>query len=416
MTLSRQSRPAPALALALAVPVVLVATGSLAPAMAAADRSSSAATHALPVPSDGTLTLDGRGYGHGHGLSQYGAEGAARMGLTANKIVKFYYPHTKRGTSQGRVKVLITADTDDNTTVLAEPGLTVRDLAGKQSWTLPTTGTIGRATRWRLAAAPGGASRLDYRTDGWHTWKHLTGDGEFGGPSVLTLVLAGNAQVDYRGTLQLRRPATGGKHRVTVNKVPLDAYVKAVVPREMPALWHAAALKAQAIAARTYAAYEVAHSTNRLYQLCDTSQCQVYGGESAEYPTTNQAVQETAHQILTYQGEPAFTQFNASDGGWTADGGEPYLPAQPDPYDGWSGNAVGTWTTTVPVATIEKKWPALGTLTSITVDSRDDNGEWGGRVTSMTLGGSQQDLVVTGDAFRTTLGLRSTWFDIAATT
>ena len=128
-----------------------------------------------------------------------------------------------------------------------------------------------------------------------------------------------------------------------MNRVPLDAYVQAVVPNEMPALWHQAALRAQAIAARSYAAYEVSHSNNPVYQLCDTSLCQVYGGKSSEYPSTNEAVAKTAGQIRTHHGSAAFTQFSASDGGWTSDGGQPYLPAQKDPYDGWSGNPVHTW-------------------------------------------------------------------------
>ena len=68
---------------------------------------------------------------------------------------------------------------------------------------------------------------------------------------------------------------------------------------------------------------------------------------SAEFSSTNEATTATAGQIRTYHGAPAFTQFSASSGGWTSDGGKPYLPAQKDPYDGWSGNRVHTWSTTV---------------------------------------------------------------------
>jgi SpoIID/LytB domain protein len=182
----------------------------------------------------------------------------------------------------------------------------------------------------------------------------------------------------------------------------------------MPASWHRAAVRAQAIAARTYAAFESANSTNRIYQLCDTSACQVYGGKTAEYPSTNDAVVKTADQIRTYGGDPAFTQFSASDGGWTSDGGQPYLIAQKDPYDGWSGNLVHRWTTSVTSRTIEKKWPALGNLQAIQVNSRAGYGQWNGRVETMTLHGSTHDVVVSGDTFRAVLGLRSTWFDLAS--
>jgi SpoIID/LytB domain protein len=366
----------------------------------------------LHVPHHATHTIDGRGYGHGHGLSQYGAEGAARKGLTARQIVSFYYPHTRQGQATDLVRVLISADTDDNTTVVAGAGLEVHSLRGGPTTPVPTRGRAARATRWRLSAGSRGATEVSYRTDSWHVWKRLDGDAEFKGRKALTLVV-GTHTVSYRGSLQSRTPVGGPPHhRVTVNRLPLDAYVKAVVPNEMPALWHQAALRAQAIAARTYAAYEVSHSANPVYQLCDTSLCQVYGGRSSEYPTTNKAVAATAGQVRTYHGSPAFTQFSASDGGRTSASGEPYLIAQKDPYDGWSGNAVHTWSTSVTSHTIESKWPALGNLTGIAVSKRDGKGQWGGRVESLTLHGSHGDVKLSGDSFRLTLGLRSTWFNL----
>jgi stage II sporulation protein D len=220
--------------------------------------------------------------------------------------------------------------------------------------------------------------------------------------------------VTYRGDLQSRTPRGGPAwRRITVNKVSLDAYVQGVIPGEMPALWHQAALRAQAIAARSYAAYEARHSTNPRYNLCDTSLCQVYGGKSAEYPTSNRAVAKTAGQVRTYHGSPAFTQFSSSNGGWTAAGSQPYLVAEKDPYDGWPGNPNHTWSTTVTSADIEQAWPALGNLQSISVTRRDGHGKWNGRVLEMKLVGSQGSVTPSGDAFRSALGLRSTWFDLA---
>ncbi len=138
--------------------------------------------------------------------------------------------------------------------------------------------------------------------------------------------------VTYRGTLQSRSlPGSPARHRVTVNRVSLDDYVRGVIPREMPASWRPAALRAQAIAARTYAAFEVADSTNPVYQLCDTTSCQVYGGKSAEFASTNAATTATAGQIRTFHGAPAFTQFSASNGGWMSAGSQPYLAASRTP-------------------------------------------------------------------------------------
>ena len=78
---------------------------------------------------------------------------------------------------------------------------------------------------------------------------------------------------------------SGSLDRDTVNVVALDTYVKGVVPQEVPALWPTATVRSQAVAARTYAAHErAAAPAGRHYQLCDTAQCQVYGGLSAEQP------------------------------------------------------------------------------------------------------------------------------------
>jgi SpoIID/LytB domain protein len=367
----------------------------------------------ITVPDTATLVVDGHGYGHGHGLSQYGAEGAARQGLTAQQIVRFYYPHTTAGAAGGNVTVWISGDSDHNTTVVARPGLEVRDLAKHTTVQVPTTGPASKATRWRMAGG-GGDTVVSYRTSAWHRWRTLTGNGEFRSTGArLTLVLAAGQQVTYRGTLRSMAPIAGHPDRITVNKVSLEGYVQGVVPREMPASWHQRALRAQAIAARTYAAFELGSPLSTRAALCDTTSCQVYGGLSAEDPRTNEAVAKTAGQVRLYGGAPAFTQFSSSNGGWTAAGSQPYLDAHQDPYDGWSGNPVHTWRTTVTTRAIEKAYPALGNLTSIGVSTRDGNGQWGGRVLTMKLVGSDATRTPSGDDFRSRLGLRSTWFALS---
>ena len=171
-------------------------------------------------------------------------------------------------------------------------------------------------------------------------------------------------------------------------------------------------MRAQAVAARTYAAYERDHVTG---PLCDTTSCQVYGGFDAEFPASNDAVQATAHEVLLYKGAPAFTQFASSSGGWTSAGSVPYLPAKRDPYDGWAGNPVHSWSTRVSDALIESRWPGIGNLTRITVIRRDGHGEWGGRVESVRLVGRLGGVQVSGDTLRSVLGLRSTWVTFVVT-
>ncbi len=364
-------------------------------------------------PANGQVVVRGHGFGHGHGMSQYGAEGAALQGLDYRRIVGFYYPGTSWSQFNGRVRVLISADTTPDVVVSPAAGLTVRDLGTGTTYPLPA---IPGVTRWRLNVGAGNATVVGYLTDRWHRWlpggkAALTGDGEFFAHGPLTLWTPSGPR-HYRGTLRAASPTPGSADRDTVNVLSMDAYLQGVVPREMPASWQPEAVKAQAVAARTYAAWSLAQHRTRYYQICDTTACQVYGGEDAEDPRSNAAVVATAHQILTYAGTAAFTQFSASDGGWTAAGGMPYLPAPRDPYDGYQGNPVHDWSLTVDAGRLERAYPAIGTLQGIDVVSRDGHGDWQGRVGSMVLRGTQGSRTISGDSFQYLYGLRSTWFTL----
>ncbi len=368
------------------------------------------------VPASKTWTISGHGYGHGHGMSQYGAQGAALEGLTYTQIVKFYYPGTSWARAKGMVRVLITADYTSDLQVRSRPGLRVRDLADGSSWLLPRGNGLHR---WRMLPAEG-KTAVQYRNrTGWHRWtapngrKAFRSNGEFVAPGPLTMVMPSGAFKTYRGALRIARPSPGAAARDTINVVTMDTYVQGVVPYEMPTSWQQQALRAQSVAARTYAAWQRAQSPNRYYQLCDTTACQVYGGVAAEQTSSNKAVQATAGRILTYRGRPAFTQFSASSGGWTSAGGFPYLPAKRDPYDGFAGNPVHDWSVKVSAAALERAYPAIGNLISARVTKRDGNGEWNGRVLAMVLEGTKGRVAITGDDFRWKLGLRSTWFSIA---
>ena len=359
------------------------------------------------VPGQAWVTITGHGYGHGHGMSQYGAEGAARRGLSYREIADFYYPGTSWGVAKGRVTVLITSDTSDDLEVLATPGLTLQDLGGEGRTVLPDNG----ATRWRIRVGKKGVNLVAFRTNRWHRWTTLTGEGRFYAPrKPLTLVTPSGTRA-YRGSLTAAAPSSGGRARDTVNSLSLENYLKGVVPLEMPALWSTEAVRAQSVAARTYAAYERNHPHGSTYQLCDTSSCQVYGGYDAEHPASNAAIKATRRDVLLSGGKPAFTQFGSSSGGWTSAGSVPYLAAREDPYDGWAGNPVHDWSVRVPDTTLEKTWPSIGNLQRLAVTSRDSNGDWGGRVRTITIRGDKGKVVVSGDTFRSALGLRSTWLN-----
>jgi stage II sporulation protein D len=123
-----------------------------------------------------------------------------------------------------------------------------------------------------------------------------------------------------------------------INAVPLDQYVQGVVALESPSTWPLEALKAQAVAARTYAI--TATKGGAGFEHYADTRSQVYGGAGAETPATNQAVAETAGQVVTYQGVPVVTYFFSTSGGRTEDvqnafGGppQPWLKSVDDPYD-----------------------------------------------------------------------------------
>ncbi len=391
----------------VATAVATIAAGAVVGTLLVAPANASrVVAEAYPVPADGSYTLTGHGYGHGHGMSQYGAQGAAKQGLSYQQIVGFYYPGTTLATGGGQVRVLITADTDNDVRVAAASGLRVREVGSGATYALPATSGV---SMWRLRTVSG-ATVLEYFSSAWHSYKPggtaLTGVAEFYRAGTLTLKVAGTTRV-YRGAMRLASTDT-------VNVLSMDEYVKGVVPREMPASWEPAAVQAQAVAARTYGSWEREAHLSRYYQTCDTTSCQVYGGVGAEDSRSNAAVDATANRILTYGGKPAFTQFGSSSGGWTSAGSMTYLPAKSDPYDSYSGNPVHTWTKTVTAAAIQAAWPTLGNLRQITITQRDGNGDWYGRVEKMTLEGNQSNVAISGSTFRSKLGLRSQWFTAGA--
>ncbi|GAA1999982.1 SpoIID/LytB domain-containing protein [Nocardioides kribbensis] len=361
----------------------------------------------------GGVDLAGRGYGHGVGLSQWGAEGAARQGLGAQRILRFYYPGTGRGTVGGDVRVLLSADTSDDVVVSARRALTATGSAGSaRTWRLAEARP--EASRWRITAAADGDSLVSSQTSGgpWKRWRVLPGQAQFaaGGAPVRLHTPAG--AVDYRGAL---RSAASGSGRDTVNVVALESYLRGVVPAEVIAsTWDPDAIRAQAVAARTYAAFERAAAPgSRHYQLCDTAACQVYGGFSAEHPRADTAIRATARQVRTKDGKPIFAQFSASNGGWTRAGSFGYLRAKRDPYDPWRGNPYVPWpegTVRISDEALERALPQIGELTGVEVTRRDGDGPRGGRVVEVRVSGTDASSTVSGDRFRSFFGLRSDWF------
>ena len=364
-----------------------------------------AADDPYDVPDQAVITVTGDGSGHGKGLSQYGAYGAANDGLNGEQILDFYYPATGRGSRTGPVEVWISGDDGRHLVVDDRKGLMVRAGTGRL---MKAHAVQPKADKWRITPTVEGA-KVFFHRGSWRLFQNFRGDVAFYAGGAPVTLRTPEGKVDYRGEL---RSTTYGGDRITVNVLPLEKYVRGVVPAELSSLWPQQAMRAQAVASRTYAAYEREHAGSRPYDLCDTAACQAYGGASAETAKSTEAVTATAKKVLTYEGETAFAQYSASNGGYTVDGGYPYLPAQPDPYEGTSSDYYG-WTVTVTAKQVENAYN-IDNLTDLQVTVRDGDGPRGGRVVTVFLRNDDTDWqgTVTGDSFRRNLGLRSTLFEI----
>lgn len=355
-------------------------------------------------PGSGNFDLVGGGFGHGIGMSQYGAQGAAVKGLTHAQILAFYYPGTTLASSApNTIRVGITSDTDGVVQVGARPGLALQ--VGSTTKALPTA-----PTQWRVKATGTTASKCvveSYDGSMWTAYQPdktlcpVTFSNPATGPDKATVDVylpSGERRV-YRGTVTAHHRGTTSL--ATVNTVPMQHYLRGVVPSEMPASWRPEALKSQAVAARTFAAR--ASNGTAYYDTCDTTSCQVYKGQgkrnangsitSYEYAATNAAIDATDRQVLTYRFSDgvtrlATTMYSSSNGGQTvaAGAGHGYLVPKKDPYDAVAGNSRHAWTATLPVASLESRF-GIHRLERVQVLSRDGAGQWGGRVLKVRVEG-----------------------------
>jgi stage II sporulation protein D len=381
--------------------IVIAAAAALTMIPAHADPSVSARS--------ASFTIRGAGWGHGWGMSQYGAYGAAREGLFWKQILAFYYRGTrlKKLPSGTKIKVWITADSDNSLRVLPASGLAISDTAGHH-YTVPTG---AKYRSWRISRS-GAGYRLSYRTSsGGYVTKSTgltSGSWSVSTRSKIVKVVLPNGSVrPYRGTVALIKRGSGGR---TVNNVLLEDYVKGVVPAEMPTSWAAHAVRAQAVAARSYGVRLQKFAGNAGYDICDTTACQVYRGMAQETSGGNTAVRATSGIIVTYRGAVALTQFASSNGGHSARGDYPYLLAQRDPYDGVIKSQA--WTRTLSASSISRAWPSVGTVKRLQITSRDGAGAWGGRVKTIKIIGTLRTATVSGITFQHMFGMRSSLYTV----
>ena len=353
-----------------------------------------------------TFVFKGKGWGHGIGLSQYGAQGFALNGRTYKQILGHFYQGTTLGTRSATIRVRLAA------------GRSSVNLGSAAVFKAGAANVAGGAA-WRVTAPASGGIRL---TRGG-TVRNFPSPTTFR-PGSASLVLNGRA---YRGAIVVRR---SGSTVWALNVLGLDPYVKGVVPQEMPTSWHVEALKAQAVAARSYALAAGGHcSWFGTSVMCPDTSDQVYGGRSAEAASSNSAVDATAGQVVLSGGAVATTFFFSTSGGKTASIADewgsaprPYLVSVPDPFDAISPHHAwgpGDPQIDCPGTAPDCVWNGaalkrkMGTrvpagLTDLVVTSRNGSS----RVATVRANGGGAPRTFSGATARSVLGLRSTWFTI----
>jgi len=372
--------------LALILAAFALASGTAAavnlPAASSAERTA--------VAAEPTFVITGRGWGHGVGMSQYGALGFARQGMPYTRILSHYYPGTQLTRLPATQMRVLLAAARKTVTLSSRAAFRVRDAEGK----------VRTLAAGELELGPGLKLSLEQGKEPQAL------------PGPLTF-LPGSAPLrltrPYRGALRL---SSNGKSLQVVNLVGLELYLRGVVPDEVPDTWPPEALKAQAVAARSYAM--ATRKSGGTYDVYDDTRSQVYGGVDAESFTTTAAVDSTAGQVLTYGGRTAITYFFSTSGGrtaavqdaWPGARPVPYLVSVPDPYDTLSPHHRWGPLTFGPKGLLKKlRLPAR----LLDLRTRENAS---GRVSAVVAVSRLGELELPGTDVRRALGLRSTWFRV----
>ncbi|MFO0774389.1 MAG: SpoIID/LytB domain-containing protein [Nitrospiraceae bacterium] len=224
------------------------------------------------------------------------------------------------------------------------------------------------------------------------------------------------ARWPLKGALQVYQR---GRGLLVVNDLNVEDYVMGVVPAEVNAGWHPELLKAQAVAARTYALYQRTQNPGREFDVVASTQDQVYQGTRGVDEPVMRAVDGTRGLVLSHQGRPIYAAFSSTAAGPTEDAMNvwskdlPYLRGVQCPFD--TNSPYYRWRVSVPLEKVERSLRQLGvpvgTIASVTPFAFSR----AGRVTRVRLLHSEGELVLRGEDLRKVVGysaLPSTRFEI----
>jgi stage II sporulation protein D len=222
----------------------------------------------------------------------------------------------------------------------------------------------------------------------------------------------------YRDGIMLLAKTDGTM--TVINYITLEHYVYGVLNSELNYTNPMEALKAQAVAARSFGELNLGKHSADGFDLCASTHCQMYKGYSGEYPATNEAVDETKGEMIRYDGEPVTAYYFKNSGGYTQDVedvwsyGQPYLKSVKDEYC-----PSYPWSTSLSFDIIKTKLEAAGfqpgTIESISISARNDTGA----VSELKITGSTATVYLKKEKIRNVLGatiIKSNMFELADST
>jgi SpoIID/LytB domain protein len=379
-----------------------------------------------PLQPDAVVVVQGHGWGHGRGMGQWGAKGQADAGRSWSTIVTSYYSGVTIGTRSPTEDIRILLETSADVVVTSDAAFSVRWVGGGTFVASDETYRFFRArhdgTSYIVEKGPAASGPWTFVDKNTLPVRFQPGT------TLLQHIENGGIVRYYRGLIDAFR--TGTTSLRSINDVTMQGYLYGAVPREMPATWAPEAVRAQSVAARSYATYkrDNARAAGDPYDICATTSCQVYLGVAyrssvaattvvpLEHPSATAAVDATAGKVLFSGGKPILAEYSSSSGGYTAAGSVPYLAAVPDPWD--SISPYHHWDAKIAGSAIESKWAEIGDLIRVDVTKRNGYGDYGGRVLEMKIVGTVKAVTITGDAFRSAFSwpssgdVKSNWFRV----
>ena len=199
-----------------------------------------------------------------------------------------------------------------------------------------------------------------------------------------------------------------GKGFLVINQADLEEYVKGVVPGEVNSSWHPEMLKAQAVAARTYALYQQMLSAARDYDVVATVQDQVYKGKNGVDAAVSRAVDETRGLVLTYENAPIYAAFSSTAAGLTEDAMNvwskdyPYLKGVECPFD--LESPYYQWTVSFRLEKLEQSLRQQGFTVGTIASMEPLSFSRGGRVAKLRVMHSEGELILRGEDLRKAVG------------